>query len=409
MTLFDNKQFSIYRDADLEAFYDVNTKYRRKIVAAHAIVYFFPVFFTLLITYFYSFGNFGYWLIVFSLFLYAIAIVETASYLFPKSRAYYKRYFLWIIVPLSILLGLGGFFSVIDFIELSQNRETQIGTTLLHVFAGVAGVFLLFGICQFGLNQILRASKSLYTQKAKAQADIQFATEVQKRILQEVEIDKFGVSAYACSKPANDLGGDFFELSCRDDQLFASIGDISGHSFGAGLLMTLSKSALQTHLEYNSDPAGVMSALNTTLNHQTDRSMYATMTLMRLNMRDRTVTLCNGGHLPVLHIPADSGKIIHRYEKGIGLGITKTAQYRNIEFKAKKGDLLILYSDGLIETRDEDLQIREAAFLEELVSEIIESGSNSTRGLAAQLLKEVRKHDHSNEMEDDTSLIIIRV
>ena len=408
MSLFNNEIFTIYRDADLEAFYDVDLKNRRKIILAHAIVHLFPVLMAILLTRVFSLIDFAAWLILFSLLLYAIVIVETTSYLFPKSRKFYKKYFLWIVIPIGILIGLGGYSVGQELVSFAQDDDADLRTTVLQILFGGIGVFGLFFLSQFGLSQILYASKSLYTRKAEVEADIRFATEIQERILKDVSIDHAGVKAYACSYPANDLGGDFFELSLRDDHLFASIGDISGHSFGAGLLMTMTKSALQTHLGYNRDPAEVMAALNTMLNQQSGREMFATMVLLKMNIAERSVTLSNAGHLPVMHIPAGSGKIIPRHVKGVGLGIIETARYSNLEFDVQAGDLLIIYSDGLVETRDEKMQVREDRFFEDVVTGVLETGTESPRELAIELLKKVRESDHSREMEDDSSLIVVK-
>ena len=152
-----------------------------------------------------------------------------------------------------------------------------------------------------------------------------------------------------------------------------------------------------------------MGALNNTLNRQTERSMYATMTLLKLNITDRKATLCNAGHLPILHIPKETNEIIHRYEKGLGLGITETAHFKNLEFDLEKGDRLILYSDGLVETRDENLKIRDTAFFEELVYNTLKSESYLPEELSSELLKKVRESDYSSQMEDDCSLIVIEV
>ena len=409
MSLFDNEKFSIYRDADLGAFYDVDLKNRRKIILAHAIVHFFPVLTAILLTRILSLDDFAIWLILFSLVLYVIVIVETISYLFPKSREFYKKYFLWIIIPVGILLGLIGYYVGVELMVHAQEQGAGSGSIFLQILFGGMGIFALIILSQFGLSQILYASKSLYTRKAEVEADIRFATEIQERILKDVSVDHAGVRAYACSYPANDLGGDFFELSLRDDQLFASIGDISGHSFGAGLLMTMTKSALQTHLGYNRDPAEVMAALNTMLNHQSGREMFATMVLLKMDLPERRVTLSNAGHLPVLHVPAGSGEITQRHVKGVGLGIITSASYGNLEFDVRKGDLLIVYSDGLAETRDENMEVRDFPFFEDLVADSLKNGTKHARELAVELMKKVRETDHAREMEDDSSLIVIEM
>ena len=419
MSLFDNEVFTIYRDADLEAFYDVDLKNRRKIILAHAIIYFFPVLMAILFTRLFSLDDFAVWLIVFALMLYAIVIVETTSYLFPKSREFYKKYFLWIVIPIGFLIGLGGYSVGQELFSYVQDDEVDLRTTFRQIILGGLGVFALFFLSQFGMSQILYASRSLYTRKAEVEADIRFATEVQERILMDVSIDRDDVRAYACSYPANDLGGDYFELSLRDDHLFASIGDISGHSFGAGLLMTMSKSALQTHLGYTHDPAKVLSALNNMLNRQSGREMFATMVLLRLDIPKRRVTLSNAGHLPVLHIPAGSSEVIRRHVKGVGLGIITSARYSNLEFDVQPGDLLVIYSDGLAETRDENMQVRDMDFFVDTVagtitsgaitSDTITSGTRSPRDLAITLMDKIRGSDHAREMEDDSTLIIIEI
>jgi hypothetical protein len=409
MSLFDNVKFTVYRDAELEAFYDVDLKNRRKLIIAHVIVYLFPVLIAVLITRIFPLNGFNHWLILFSLVLYIIVIVETVSYLFPKSREFYKKYFLWIVVPIGVFIGLGGYFAARDLITFAQADDLDPGSGILQLLLGGVSIFALFGVSQFGLSQILHASKSLYTRKAKVEADIQFATEIQERILQEVQINHNGTSAYACSYPANELGGDYFELSVIDDELFASIGDISGHSFGAGLLMTMTKSALQTHLEYNREPAEVMSNLNTMLNRQTGRTMYATMVLLKLDLTSDKVSLCNAGHLPVIHIPSGSDEVIYRHKKGIGLGINGAVVYKNLEFDVQKGDFIILYSDGLIETRDDKMQIRDAGFFEDLIVETLKEGTTTPGELATDLLARVRESDHAAVMEDDSSLIVISV
>lgn len=407
MSLFDNVSFTIYRDSEFEAFYDVEHKDRRKLILAHLVVYFFPVLLAILITKTYPMYGYSHWLILFSLILYAIAIIETTSYLFPKSRVFYKKYLLWFMVPVGALLGLGGYQAATDLLAILDGLESE--KSFLKMIFGYVSVFALFFLSQFGLSQILYASKSLYTRKARVEADVRFATEIQERFLQETMISQNGSTAFGCSYPANELGGDLFELSLRNHELFASIGDISGHSFGAGLLMTMTKSSLQTHLEYNREPAEVMSSLNKMLNRQTDRSMFATMTLLKLDLISGRAWLCNAGHLPVIHIPSGSDEVIYRHKKGLGLGMTGTAVYENLEFDVQKGDLIILYSDGLIETRDANMQVRDAGFFEGLVIETISQGERSPRELASEILERVRQSDHAPEMEDDSSLIVISV
>ncbi len=403
MSLFNNKyiQFSLYRDAELEAFYNIDPKYRRSIIFSHMMIHLLPV--LLIMVYFWGFVSeaFIWQVLLVTLLFYALIIIETSAYMFPSSRNVYKRYVPWLLIPLVIVGGYGGYL-------VGSNIETEISLPL-PVFAGIFGGFGIFIWTYMGMSLILKASRAIYTKKAAIEADVRFATEVQERILEDISIEYNSSKAYATSVPANELGGDFFELSRYDNTLYACIGDVSGHSFGAGLLMTMTKSALQTHLEYNHNPSEIMKALNGMFLNQSDRAMYATMSLLRLDLSSMQAEMCNAGHLPLYHYMAEEEKLVTRYKKGLGLGLVDKAEFENLRFSVEKGDLLFLYSDGLIEIRDEHSNIRDFDFFEQLVYRSIQHPFDNPEELSKMIFKEVQKADHSGKFEDDATLTIIEV
>jgi hypothetical protein len=406
MGFLNNKyiKFSLYRDSDLEAFYEIDTKYRWSIIFAHMMIHFLPV----LVIMFYFWGFFGYEFIyrvlIVTLIFYAAIILETTAYLFPSSRKVFKRYFPWFIIPMVIFGGYLGYIFGIESMGMNS-KISQPGFLISGVFGG-------FGIIVWtyiGMSLILKAAKAIYTKKAEIEADVRFATEVQERILEDIIIEYNSSHAFATSVPANELGGDFFELSLQNDTLFACIGDVSGHSFGAGLLMTMTKSALQTHLEYNHHPAKIIKALNSLFVKQSDRSMYATLSLLKVNLSTKKVELSNAGHLPVLHYRADEDNLEQRHIKGLGLGLVKKTKYENLQFSVKKDDLLFLYSDGLVETRDENMKIRGIDFYEKVIQQSIQKHYDTLEELSGLIFEEIRETDHSNRFEDDATLIIIQM
>ncbi len=412
MSLLQNKYFhiSIYRDHELEAFYDTDPTNRRKIIYAHLMIHLLPALLALVFFYFMLEGQLLIFIGVFVFIFYAAVILETVTYLYPKSRQFYKKHLKWILIPLFLLLGVAGYWvgAHLGGKGLSETESSLIGIDVL--FRGFALSMGAFVWAYLGLSHVFTASRELFTRRAEIESEIEFATEVQNRILQDISVEHDSTRAYACSIPANELGGDYFELSQIENNLFATVGDISGHSFGAGLLMTMTKSALQTHLEYGQDPADIMQRLNRMLLRQSDRSMYATMVFLKLDLVHNHALLCNAGHLPVFHYSKSTGKLEKRYQKGIGLGITKQANYNNLEFSTEEGDLIILYSDGLIETRDEQMNVRESRFFEDLLHQLItHQPDEEPEELAKSIMQKVQSEDFSDRMEDDTTLILIRV
>jgi hypothetical protein len=405
MSLYNNKyvQLSFYRDADLEAFYDIDPKYRRSIIFAHMMIHFLPV--LVAVMFIREFWGDAYTLEVWiaSILFYLAIIIETTAYMYPKTRKLFKRIFPWLFVPFAIVFGYAGYFVGTEVFSPESLQKVRTYS------AGIAVGFGVFVWTYIGMSLILKASRAIYTKKAAIEADVRFATEVQNRILEDVHVEHESSRAYASSIPANELGGDFFELVRCDQNLFASIGDVSGHSFGAGLLMTMTKNALQTHLEYNHDPSDIMKALNGMFLKQSDRTMYATMTLLKLNLSSQKAELCNAGHLPVLHYVAESGELEIRHNKGIGLGIVDKAEYANLEFSVSKGDFLFLYSDGLIETRDQDLNVREIDFFEQIIKRAVAGPLTNPEELSINIIAEAEQSDHSERFEDDATLIAIEV
>lgn len=409
MNILNNKHISLYRDADLEAFYDIAPKHRWNIIFAHMMLHFLPV---LLITLFFGTffdGEFITHAILGSLIFYFLVIAETAAYLFPNTRKTFKKYFPWLLIPFFLFAGFLGYKVGTQALGSDSLFNSALNDNPALFFAGIAGGFLMFVWTYLGMSLVLKASRILYTKRAEIEADVRFAEEVQKRILKDESIEFNGTTAFGRSIPANELGGDYFELSLSKNSIMASVGDISGHSFGAGLLMTMGKSALQTHLQYNQDPAQVMSALNAMLFKQSDPTMYATMTLLKLEMESKKGILCSAGHPPVFHLSHKTNSIKKITSKGLGLGITDKATYQNVEFSVEKGDYLILYSDGIIEIRDEKFEVRSSDFLEQTIQNLEFQSFTSSEDAVTTLFEEVFKHDYSDHLEDDATIIGIKI
>ncbi len=161
MSLFNNKyiQFSFYRDADLEAFYDIDSKYRRSIIFSHMMIHFLPV--LLIMVYFWAFvGDELIWQVLsVTLVFYALIIIETSAYLFPSTRNVYKRYVPWLLIPLVIVGGYGGYL-------VGTNIQTEISQPL-PIFIGIIGGFGIFVWTYMGMSLILKASRAIYSKKAE--------------------------------------------------------------------------------------------------------------------------------------------------------------------------------------------------------------------------------------------------
>ncbi|MDZ7693676.1 MAG: PP2C family protein-serine/threonine phosphatase [Balneolaceae bacterium] len=326
--------------------------------------------------------------------IYLFVCICYTGMLFERSRRFYNAY----IAPLAVFIfgPLIGISSLIDFQYSFSFTDTAIVLTSV-------------GLVILGSIGLLKGAKVIADKKARSDAELAFAGEVQKKFLGSKSTKTEGFTVFGTSETARNLGGDFFHLKSQDEsRLLAAVGDVSGHSYGAGLIMVMLKTAFEDHLAYTSEPETLLAVLNRKLITQAERSMFCTLGCIELDTRKNQTTLMNAGHLPVLHYQSGSSELVQRHIKGPALGIMPEPSYEPMTFSVSSGDLLILYSDGLVETRDRQMNVREPNYFMEIVRNCIDK-TDDRKTISRQILDEVKRSDHSDWIEDDLTLTVVRV
>jgi hypothetical protein len=150
-------------------------------------------------------------------------------------------------------------------------------------------------------------------------------------------------SAY---RPAQEVGGDFFQLmALPDNRALLVIGDVSGKGLHAAMAVALIVGSIRSTVETTDDPAAMLAALNRRL-HGRLRSGFATCLVLRLDA-EGTCLIANAGHLP----PFLNGDEVP-LPPALPLGLVLDAEYEPIEVRMGSGDRLTLYTDGLLEARN---------------------------------------------------------
>ncbi len=154
--------------------------------------------------------------------------------------------------------------------------------------------------------------------------------------------------------PASDraeIGGDFYEVVRFGPHLMIAVGDIGGHSLHAATVMAELRHATRAYLAEGHGPAAVLDRLNALMMTLLVGEI-ATMCLLSLDIGTGRVVLANAGHPPpVLH---RGGQVVTVDERSPLLGIP-VRPAGEVEFTLDQGDTLVLYTDGLVETRTEPL------------------------------------------------------
>nr|WP_206068790.1 SpoIIE family protein phosphatase [Nonomuraea sp. FMUSA5-5] len=160
---------------------------------------------------------------------------------------------------------------------------------------------------------------------------------------------------YVPATPGMDIGGDFYDLIRLSDTMAAAvIGDVQGHDVTAAALMGQVRTAIRAHASAGGSPGDVLAHTNRLL-VELAPDRFTSCLYVGLDLRRHTARLAGAGHLPpVLGRPGAPARVVDT-SPGLLLGIDPRAEYATTELAIEPGDVLALYTDGLIEEPGLDL------------------------------------------------------
>jgi serine phosphatase RsbU (regulator of sigma subunit) len=171
-------------------------------------------------------------------------------------------------------------------------------------------------------------------------------------------IDTFGLSIAVRYLPAESgelIGGDWYDaVVLPSNKILLSVGDIAGHGIDAATGMVVLRNALRGLATTGAGPAQLLAWLNLVAHHLTTKVM-ATAICGLYDPVHRTLRWARAGHLPPVLVRDGTASLLP-LPGGAMLGVLTEAEYQENELELAPGDMLVLYTDGLIERRDLDLK-----------------------------------------------------
>jgi len=264
---------------------------------------------------------------------------------------------------------------VVNPILRQKGIRSMLGVPL-HVEGRVIGVMhvgtlhrRLFGEEDISVLQLAADRAALAIDNARL-AEQRSVTEVMQRTLLPDALPEVpGLRFSAKYLPAGSgvrIGGDWYDVLQLDNgHLALVIGDVVGRGVLAASVMAEIRTALRAYLTEGHEPGQAMSLLNDLLVSM-GRHRSATAALIELDLDNEELEAVSAGHLPVLLITPDGRADYLEQLQGMPLGISAGQEYASQAYSFPVGSALLLYTDGLIERRDESIEeglgrLREAA------------------------------------------------
>ena len=302
-----------------------------------------------------------------------------------KSRLYYRsfKYVNWtmvIVTPEDVILAHAKILNII---------------ILLVMLLGLLAIYL------FCRRQIKDIADPFALQKASLERELKIANGIQMAMLPKTLNSPSGaVDLCAALTPARDVGGDLYDFFLRDNRLFFCIGDVSGKSVPAALMMAVVRAMFRSETRRTDSAAAIVDTMNRSICEESTAGYFVTMFVGVLDLVTGHLDYCNAGH----ETPIVAGQPLN-IKPNLPVGALSYWNYEGQQTQLQAGDMLFLYTDGLSEAKN----TADQQFGRNHVAQLACEHSNDTaRQLVEFMMDEVKRHAGDAEQSDDITLLAIR-
>jgi sigma-B regulation protein RsbU (phosphoserine phosphatase) len=318
------------------------------------------------------------------------------------------RFFLAVAFRLSpwrrVLFAVSGFALALGWVSFLVHVLSLGPVSSVPVFEVRTYVLLAATILFFLLALELRDKLSL-------KGDLEVARQIQFGLLPFEPYQKDGISICTVMRPANTVGGDYFDvIELGEKRLAIAVGDVAGKGMPAALLMALLQGSLRTLLSAGLRDGELVAKLNAHLCANIPSNRLITLFYGELDAATGRLTYVNAGHNPpFLLVPPRAGlpagePPVRLGANAMALGITEETGFASMIVDLEPGDRLVLYTDGVTEAENaRDEEYGEARLVAWLEANREETGRRLIDGVIAEVLA----HCGNARPRDDMTLMCL--
>jgi len=235
--------------------------------------------------------------------------------------------------------------------------------------------------------------------------ELNVARDIQRAMLPSGTLTVGTIEAHGDTRPANTVGGDFYDILPRaDGHVLVILGDVAGKVTPAALLMALFLAMTRTLLDEELPPATLALRLNEQLMRHAPRSRFITAFIALCDPRTGDVRYANAGQNPPM-LRRASGRLEWLAPTGMALGLSRKAAYEEASLTLAPGDVLLAYSDGITEAESP----AGVSFDEEGLRVLADHMDGLRAGaVARRVIDEVKAHTDDSVLFDDLTVLVCR-
>ncbi len=242
-------------------------------------------------------------------------------------------------------------------------------------------------------------------EKRRLEGELRIARQIQTTFFPKQNPGLPGFDIHGGNVPSEQVGGDYYDfIPIIANQIGIAIADVSGKGIPAGLIMAAFRASLKAEIRNNYAIRTITAKVNSLLHESIESGNYVTAFYGVLDAKNKILTFCNAGHNPPLVMHAD-GRREYLAEGGVALGIFADGDYQERPFSLRGGDILVFFTDGVTEARNERDEEFGLARLQELVQA---NRLLPAQGIYQEIEREVGRFENGRR-RDDFTLIVLKV
>lgn len=234
--------------------------------------------------------------------------------------------------------------------------------------------------------------------------DLELASKVQQHLLPHTVPAIKGLEIAALSRPARIVGGDYYDFFCNRDCLQGlAIADVMGKGLPASMLMSNLQASLRILGPEHDELHVIVSRLNELFRFNLKLIRFISIFLATIDKENNIIHYCNAGHHPPVLWSNSDQSVTLLNPTGPAIGLMPEAKYKSETADINSGDVLLLYTDGLVEARNST----DEEFGEDRLKRFLENNKdNNANDILEKLHKEVEKF--SQKIDDDLTILVFK-
>lgn len=244
-------------------------------------------------------------------------------------------------------------------------------------------------------------------EKQEIEREVGIAADIQTKLLPKLlpKIKNAGVSAY--SIPARGVSGDYYDIiPLREGKIAMVICDVAGKGVPASLVMVMIRTIIHLIASSSRSTAQIVSWINKGIAGKIDIDRFATLSFFTFDPATGALQYSNAAHHPAMIYRAAAGSVEQLDTDGLPIGIEREARYSQMETRLANGDIIMMYTDGVVEAMDSRGRQYED---ERLKSIFVDNASLGAEDLLKVIRTDIDAFVGNAKQHDDQTLMLMKM